>query len=84
MEYGAIAIAALGLVTGLLVRLKGLLPIVGILFVGAVVFSIISGSTFLDAALTILVTQSILQGSYFLGATIKALISDSHGSPRAL
>jgi hypothetical protein len=40
----------------------------------SVVFSLASGFSFLDTALTVLMGQAILQGSYFLGLLIRAII----------
>jgi hypothetical protein len=51
------------------------LPIIGLLLVFAVAFSLARGFSFLDTALTILVSQAILQGSYFLGLAIRAIFS---------
>jgi hypothetical protein len=52
-----------------------ILPIIGLLLVVAVAFSLARGFSFLDTALTILVSQAILQGSYFLGGVIRAIFA---------
>ncbi|XIA64878.1 hypothetical protein ACFIOY_40050 [Bradyrhizobium sp. TZ2] len=74
MEYAATALAILGFAVGIAFRFKVLLPIIGVLLLASVVFSLASGFSFLDTALTVLTGQAILQGSYFLGLLIRAII----------
>jgi hypothetical protein len=78
MEFAAIALAASGVAVGIMFRLKILLPIIGLLLVASVVFSLARGLGFLDTALTIMAAQTILQGSYFLGLAIRAIYTGSH------
>lgn len=78
MEYAAIALAILGVAIGILFRLKVLLPIIGLLLVASIAFSLIFGYRFLDAASTIMVAQTILQGGYFLGLVIRAFFTTAH------
>jgi hypothetical protein len=75
MVYAAIALAISGVAVGIWFRSKILLPIIGLLLVVAAAFSLARGFSFLDTALTILVSQAILQGSYFLGLVIRAIFS---------
>jgi hypothetical protein len=78
MVYAAIALALVGAAVGLVFRLKTLLPVLGLLLVVSVVFSLDRGFSFLDTALTIMVVQTILQGSYFLGLVIRAVFTAAH------
>jgi hypothetical protein len=75
MGYAAIALAISGVAVGIRFRSKILVPIIGLLLLVAVAFSLARGFSFLDTALTILVSQAILQGSYFLGLVIRAIFS---------
>lgn len=78
MVDAAIALAILGLAVGLAFRLKVLLPILALLLVVSILFSVIRGLTFLDAALTIMAAQSIVQGGYFLGLIARTLLTAAH------
>jgi hypothetical protein len=80
MEFAAIALAVSGVAVGILFRLKILLPIIGLLLVASVAFSLARGVGFLDTALTIMAAQTILQGSYFLGLAIRAIYTATHCS----
>jgi hypothetical protein len=62
----------------LVFRLKILLPVLGLLLIVSVAFSLERGFSFLDTALTIVVVQTILQGSYFLGLVIRAVFTAAH------
>ena len=73
--YAATALAILGVAVGIAFRYRVLLPIVGVLFVASVVFSLARGFDFLDTAMTVLLAQTILQGSYFLGLLIRAIFT---------
>jgi hypothetical protein len=78
MVNAAIALAILGLAVGVAFRLKVLLPILALLLVVSILFSIVRGFTFFDAALTIMAAQSIVQGGYFLGLIARALFTAVH------
>jgi fumarate reductase subunit D len=78
MEYSAIALAILGVAVGVVFRLRMLLPIVALLLVVSIAFSLARGFSFLDTALTVIVAQAILQGSYFLGLVIRAIFTAAH------
>jgi hypothetical protein len=75
MEYAALLIALLGLVTGIMFRLRVLLTLVAVLLVTTILVSIKSGFGFPGTALAIMVAQTILQGSYFLGLVLAAIAS---------
>ena len=78
MVYAAIALASVGVAVGLMFRLKILLPVLGLLLVVSVVFSLERGFSFLDTALTIMAVQAIVQGSYFLGLVIRAVFTAAY------
>jgi hypothetical protein len=78
MVYAAIALAIVGAAVGLAFRLKILLPVLALLLVVSVLFSLNRGFDFLDTALTIMVVQTILQASYFLGLVIRAVLTAAH------
>ena len=73
MEYAAIALAILGFAIGAVFRWKVLLPLIALLVVACVAFSLAHGYSFFHTALTIIVAQAILQANYFLGLAIRAL-----------
>ncbi len=72
MGYAAVALVIVGFAIGLLSRLKILLLVIGPLFLVSLVFSLGSGFSLLNTALTVVVTQTILQSSYFLGLVVHA------------
>ena len=75
MESAAVALAILGFAVGMLFRLKILLPILMLLLVASIIFSVANGLTFPDAALAIMVAQAIVQGCYFLGLVVRFLLT---------
>jgi hypothetical protein len=78
MVHAAIALAIFGLAVGVVFRLKVLFPILVLLLVVSILFSLFRGSSFLEAALTIMAAQSIVQGGYFLGLIARALFAAVH------
>jgi hypothetical protein len=78
MVYAAIALAIVGAAVGLAFRLKILLPVLALLLVVSILFSLERGFGFLDTALTIMAVQIILQASYFLGLVIRAVLTAAH------
>jgi hypothetical protein len=75
MEYAATALAILGVAAGIAFRFKVLLPIIGVILLASIIFSLATGFGFMDTALTVLMAQATLQGSYFLGLLIRAIFS---------
>ena len=78
MGSAAIALAILGFAVGAVFRLKVLLPILALVLVITIVFSLTRGFTFLDTALIIMAAQSIVQASYFLGLVGRAVLTAAH------
>ena len=75
MEYATTALAILGVAAGLAFRVKVLLPMIGVILLASIMFSLATGFGFMDTALTVLMAQATLQGSYFLGLLIRAIFS---------
>jgi hypothetical protein len=75
MGNAAVALAVFGFAVGIVFRLRILLPILVLLLLVSIVFSLVSGFNFRDTALTIVAAQAIVQSSYFLGLVIRALFS---------
>jgi hypothetical protein len=73
MGYAAIALAILGLLTGIAFRLRVLLTLVALLLVVSIAFAVSHGFSFLNTALTILIAQTVFQTSYFLGLVVTAV-----------
>lgn len=73
MGNAAVALAVLGFAVGTVFRLWILLPILALLLLGSIAFSIVSGFSFRDTALMIMTAQALVQGGYFLGLVIRAL-----------
>ena len=75
MLYAAIALALVGFVVGVGFRFKVLLPILLLLLLVSIIFSVGHGFVFGDTVLTVFVAQTIIQGSYFLGLVARAMFS---------
>ena len=75
MEYAATALAILGVAAGVAFRVKVLLPIIGVVLLASIIFSLATGFGFMDTAMTVLMAQATLQGSYFLVLLIRAIFS---------
>jgi hypothetical protein len=78
MGDAAIALTILGFAVGVVFRVRVLLPILALLLVASIVFSLVRGFTFVETALTIMAAQSIVQGSYFLGLLVRAAFTSNH------
>jgi hypothetical protein len=74
MGYAAFGLAIIGFAVGTMFRLRGLLPIVALVLVSSIAFSLGHRISFLETALTIVVAQTILQGSYFLGLATRSVL----------
>jgi hypothetical protein len=75
MGNAAVALAIIGFAVGTVFRLWILLPILALLLLVSILFSLVSGFGFLDTGLTIMTAQAIVQGSYFLGLVVRAVFS---------
>ena len=84
MEYATTALAILGVAAGLAFRVKVLLPMIGVILLASIMFSLATGFGFMDTAITVLMGQAILQGSYFLGLLIRAIFLALHRMRSAL
>jgi hypothetical protein len=70
MIYSAIGLAVIGVGAGLAFRWKVLLPLIVLLPLAAVVFSVSSGFGYADSAIVIFVAEAILQCGYIIGLLI--------------
>lgn len=84
MGDAALALAILGFAVGVVFRLKILLPILGLLLIASIIFSLTRSFTFLDTALTIMAVQCIVQASYFLGLVVRAVLTSAQRTPPVL
>lgn len=78
MAYVTFALAGLGVVIGLLFSFRALLPIIVLVALIAICWSIFQGNAFVDTALILFKWQAILQGSYFAGLVIRAVFSSTN------
>jgi hypothetical protein len=77
MEGVAVALSILGFAAGVVFRLKILLAVLAMLLIASVFFSLASGFTFLETALTIMAVQGIVQAAYCLGLVARAVFTAS-------
>ncbi len=73
MGYAAIALAVIGFAVGVVFRFRVLLPILAVLLVASVVFSLVQNLGLFETAVTVIAVQSIVQASYFLGLVVRAI-----------
>jgi hypothetical protein len=73
MGYATVAAVILGLGLGATVRLKVLLPVLAVLLVVSIVFSMIQGRDILHTAVAIFEAQACTQVGYFLGVVARAI-----------
>lgn len=78
MGYAVTAFAVLGFAVGLFFRLKVLLPILALLLVSSVVFSLASGIHFASTLLIVVISQFIVQAGYFAGILIRAYFAQGN------
>ena len=78
MGNAAVALAIIGFAAGTVFRLWILLPILVLVLLVSILFSLLGGFTFLDSALTIMAAQAVVQGSYFLGLVARAVFSAAY------
>jgi hypothetical protein len=71
MVYFAVGLAAIGVAAGLAFRWKILLPIIVLLPLAAIIFSVSRGFSYEDTAIGVFVAEGILQGGYFVGLLIR-------------
>jgi hypothetical protein len=74
MGYAAIMLAIIGVLTGIVFRMRILLSIVALVLVVSIAFAVDNGFSFLNTALTTLIAETIFQTSCFLGLLAAAVI----------
>ena len=73
MLYSAIGLAVMGVAAGLAFRWKVLLPVIVLLPLAAIMFSVSRGFSYKDTAIVILVAEGIVQVGYFAGLLIRSI-----------
>lgn len=82
MGYATVVLALFGLGLGATVRLKVLLPVLAVLLVVSIVFSIIQGFDVLHATAATIEAQVCTQMGYFLGIVARSIFySMRRGTP---
>lgn len=79
VEELATFLALTGFLIGVVFRLKVLLPVLMIVFVGSMVSAIVQGASFWKATELVLLAQFIVQGAYFVGAVARWLFVNDSG-----
>jgi hypothetical protein len=77
MTYSAIGLAVIGVGAGLAFRWKVLLPVIVLLPLAAIAFSVSRAFSFKDTAIVIFVAEGILQGGYCVGLLIRFIVAAS-------
>lgn len=77
MIYSGIGLAVIGAAVGFAFRWKVLLPVIVLLPVAAIIFSVSRGLSYGDTAIVVIVAEAILQGGYFAGLLIRVVASAS-------
>jgi len=73
MEHAAFGLTVLGLIVGVLFRLRGLLVIVSLLLIASIAFAITHDYGFLKTVFTVFAAQTVFQASYFVGLVTLAV-----------
>ena len=82
MGFGAVALVILGFAVGTMFRITVLLPILLLLLIAAIAFSVVQGFSLLEGALVVFLAQTIVQVSYFLGLIAHAVLISVDPEPR--
>jgi len=77
MIYFAVGLAVIGVAAGLAFRWKVLLPIIVLVPVAAIIFSVSRGVKAADAVIIVLIAEAILQGGYFVGLVMRLVATSA-------
>ena len=77
MLYSAMCVAAIGVGAGLAFRWKVLLPVIVLLPLAAIMFSVSRGFIYKETAIVIFIAEGILQGGYFVGLLVRFIATAS-------
>ncbi len=77
MIYSAIGLAVIGAAVGLAFRWKVLLPVIVVLPIAVIIFSVSRDLSLGDTAIIVIVAEAILQGGYFAGLLMRLVSSAS-------
>jgi hypothetical protein len=87
MIYSAAGLAVIGVAAGLAFRWKVLLPIILLLPVAAIIFSVSRAFSYGETAAVVIGAEVVLQGGYFVGLLMRfvaTVVIRWTGSPTAL
>jgi hypothetical protein len=73
MVYSAVGLALIGAVAGFAFRWKVLLPVVVLLPLAAIIFSVSRGFSYMETVIVIAIAEGVLQGGYILGLSLGVL-----------
>jgi len=73
MAYSAIGLALIGFGAGLAFRWKVLLPVVVLIPLAAIIFSVSRGFSYREAVMVIAIAEGVLQAGYILGLSLGVL-----------
>ena len=82
MEFAARVLVIIGFVVGTMFRINVLLPLLLLLLVVSIAFSVVSGFSVLETALMVFLAQTIVQVSYILGLIAHAVLLALDREPR--
>ena len=82
MGFAAVALVVIGFAVGTMFRIRVLLPILLLLLIASIAFSMVQGFSFLEGALVVFLAQTIIQVSYFLGLIAHAVLVSVDREPR--
>ena len=77
MIYSAVGLAVIGVVIGFAFRWKVLLPIIVLLPLAVIVFSVSRGLNHQDTAIAVVAAEALLQAGYFSGLVIRFISTAS-------
>jgi hypothetical protein len=83
MEYVALALAIIGFALGIRFRMKVLLPILLLLLLASIIFSIARGYSAVNTVMTVFLAQAIVQWAYFLGLVARGIFAILQRQPRS-
>src|SRR5215467_11823059 len=79
MEHAAFGLTVVGLIVGVVFRLRGLLVIVSLLLIASIAFAITHEYGFLKTVFTVFAAQVVFQASYFMGLVTLAVFDRTFG-----
>jgi hypothetical protein len=75
MYYPTVTLAVLGIAIGMFFKFRILLPVILLVALASILFSLFESKSFAETAITLITWQAALQGCYFLGLATRGLFS---------